>query len=215
MMQQRGFALFEVLLAVILMAIAAAGSYALVKSFRVNSATQQVVNYATTITQNFIPFLDGGSATTVLTASTDTLSSPFLSSIGIPATDQVTSSGAACAGATASCYVKSGMYVTSGGKSIMSFDSVTNSTQNLASYFAIALQATGAQVNQILQSSSSLFSVYCAASGSALAAAGENCVLKSKDDANTTYSLFLVFPKTSAIASTLGIDLTPKTAVTT
>lgn len=208
MMRQRGFALFDVLLAVILMTIAAAGSYTLVKSFRVNSAAQQVMRYATTITQSFVPFLDGGNSANVL--QDQKLASSFLSAIGITTTDQVTESGAACAGDSAFCYVDSGMY-TGDGKSLMSFNSVTDNTQKLASYFAIALLATGAQVNQILQSASSLFSVYCGEKNTNLNTLSSNCSLKDKDSANEIYSLFLVFPKTS---TSVAIDLKPMAGIT-
>ena len=90
-MRQRGFALFDVLLAVVLMAIAAAGSYTLVKSFRTNSSTQQLIRYSTTITQSFIPFLNSADITHVL--KDNQLSSVFLKSIGIPDEDQQCSNG--------------------------------------------------------------------------------------------------------------------------
>lgn len=182
----RGFALFDALLAVILMTIAAAGSYTLIKSFRVNSATQQLIRYSTTISQNYMPFLDEGSSSPAIKG--DALSSSFLNAIGIPQEEQIESSNSGF------YYVNSGMYDTSGNKSKMSFtifvpDSAGGS-QQLANHFLILVPATGSQVNQVLQSASSLFSIYCPTPGAAKTTA---CVLNSTPDA--MYDLWLVFPK--------------------
>lgn len=183
-MRQRGFALFDVLLAVVLMAIAAAGSYTLVKSFRANSSTQQFIRYSTTITQSFIPFLNGADITAVL--NNNQLSTSFLKSIGIPDEDQGCSNGF--------CNVDSGMYLDDK-KSQMAFGVQTNADQTLANYFIIAVRATGVQVNQVLQSASSLFSVYCPVEGGSLSGQSK-CALVSKDTASTqSYNLYLVFPK--------------------
>ncbi len=199
MTHQRGFALFDALLALILMAIAAAASYTLVKSFRVNSSTQQLIRYSTNITQSFMPFLEGNSSSTVLSDSK--LSSKFLTSIGIPSADQVES-------ACSYCNVEAGMYVGSG-KSRMSFGSYMDPNQVLGSEFAIAVLATGAQVNQMLQSAASMFSIYCGVDRINLntLVGKPNCTLQSQDAANTTYSLFLVFPKSDGSAP--NINLTP------
>jgi len=180
----RGFALFDALLAVILMTIAAAGSYTLIKSFRVNSATQQLIRYATTISQNYMPFLDEGTESSVL--KDDALSASFLNAIGIPKEDQVASADADF------YYVNSGMYV-SDAKSNMSFAiniSDEEDGQKLANNFLILVPATGAQVNQVLQSASSLFSIFCPATGAAKSTA---CTLNDTPDA--LYDLWLVFPK--------------------
>ena len=196
-MRQRGFALFDVLLAVVLMAIAAAGSYTLVKSFRANSSTQQFIRYATTLTQNFTPFLDGHSAPSLLNGTQ--LSYDFLNAVDIPSEDRISSGTTTCPASTSTtktyCYVNSGMYL-AGKLSLMGFGSVQtgDSSQPLADYFVIAVQATGSQVNQVLQSTSSLFSVYCAAGKVTLSAASK-CSLLGDSAKNSTYSLFLVFPK--------------------
>ncbi len=198
MTRQRGFALFDAMLALVLLMIAAAASYTLVKSFRVNSSTQQLIRYSTNITQSFMPFLEGNSSSTVLSDSK--LSASFLTSIGIPSADQVQSG-------CSYCNVEAGMYVGSG-KSRMSFGSYMDTTYVLGSEFAIAVLATGAQVNQMLQSAASMFSIYCGSgAGVTLNSLKATCSLLSKDEANTTYSLFLVFPKSDGEAP--DITLTP------
>ncbi len=201
MTRQRGFALFDAMLAMVLLAIAAAASYTLVKSFRVNSSTQQLIRYATNITQSFMPFLEGNSPATVLDADKNQLASGFLTSIGIPKGDQMPSD-------CTICNVSTGMYV-DGKKSLMSFDSYVDLNQILGSEFAIAVQATGAQVNQVLQSTASMFSIYCGVGLVNLNTfvGKANCALQTQDAANTTYSLFLVFPKSDGGAP--SIDLKP------
>lgn len=199
-MRQRGFALFEVLLAVVLMAIAAAGSYTLVKTFRANSSTQQVIRYTTNITQNFMPFLNGSSSSTVLTD--DKLAKNFLTSTGISTNDLVCEEGSYC-------YVKTNMPVTGGGgaqESQMNFGVYIDPNYTLANEFAIGLQATGTQVNQILQGASSLFSVYCAVgAGVHLNSIASNCALQPSDNAGVVYSLFLVFPKSEGAAPNINL----------
>nr|MBP9727226.1 hypothetical protein [Gammaproteobacteria bacterium] len=192
------FALFDAMLALVLLMIAAAASYTLVKSFRVNSSTQQLIRYSTNITQSFMPFLEGNSSSTVLSDSQ--LSSTFLTSIGIPAADQANCS------TSNYCNVEAGMYVGSG-KSRMSFGSYMDTTYVLGSEFAIAVLATGAQVNQMLQSAASMFSIYCKLGSVALSSIGTTCSLLPKDQANEIYSLFLVFPKSDGEAP--NINLTP------
>jgi hypothetical protein len=214
MIRQRGFALFEVLLAVVLMMIAAAGAYTLVKSFRANSAVQQFIRYSTNITQSFMPFVDGNSYLSIFDANTHTIATSFLKSIGIPAEDQVDEHGAICAGTA--CYVDSGMYLSNGAvASPMNFQVKMDNTQSLASYFIVAVAATGVQVNQVLQNASSLFSVYCLPKETELNGQSK-CALQSDANIssnNDTYSLFLVFPKSGDYAPT-SVGLTPLTPPT-
>ncbi|MES2204446.1 MAG: hypothetical protein V4496_04410 [Pseudomonadota bacterium] len=197
-MRQRGFALFDVLLAVVLMAIAAAGSYTLVKSFRASSSTQQFIRYATTITQGATPFVNGNSADTILN-ETYQLSAVFLKSIGIPGEDQISSGTTKCS-TEDFCYVDSGMYQDQATtSSLMSFDVQADTDQTSTSYFIVAVKATSTQVNQVLQSASSLFSVYCPVSGAL--SEQPRCTLLSKDTpASNTYNLYLVFPKSGDVA---------------
>lgn len=191
-MRQRGFALFDVLLAVVLMAIAAAGSYTLVKSFRANSSTQQFIRYATTVTQGAIPFLDGNGASTLI--SDKQLSAVFLKSIGIPGEDQTPNDGTACS--SDYCYVNSGMYLNDAADgSSMGFAVQPSDDQTGTNYFIIAVKATATQVNQVLQSASTMFSIYCPADSKALSGQPK-CALLSKDTPSTSvYDLYLVFPK--------------------
>ncbi|MCD8525178.1 MAG: prepilin-type N-terminal cleavage/methylation domain-containing protein [Gammaproteobacteria bacterium] len=197
----QGFALLEALLALVLMMIAAGASYTLIKSFRANSSIQQFIRYSTNITQSFMPFVDGGAYSTVL--SGNKLSQPFLTSISIPSEDQRDCSNAYC-------YVSSGMYLDGGSaESNLSFGVQMDSAQELASYFMIAVNATGLQVNQILQTASTMFSVYCAESqGANISSITTPCVLQSSANNSTPYSLFLVFPK-SGDAPPVGANLTP------
>lgn len=209
MVRRQGFALFEVLLALVLMMIAAAASYTLVKSFRSNSSVQQFIRYSTNITQSFMPFVDGVAYDSTnggpLNSSTNTLSTTFLKAIAIPAEDQVMADGAVCT--NTSCYVNSGMYLSDGEvQNAMSFAVQSDTTQLAASYFLIAVEATGLQVNQILQSASSLFSVYCPA-GAAVGLDDKTTKCKLQSDAEITtagdvYSLFLVFPKSGDVPPT-------------
>lgn len=206
MVSQRGFALFEVLLALILMMIAAAASYTLVKSFRANSSVQQFIRYSTTISQSMMPFLDGNSYSTSNGGPLDTtaysLSTSFLNSIGIPAEHQVNELGEACA--SDSCYVSSGMYLSDGSvANPMSFSAQVDSTQMLANYLIIAVDASGLEVNQVLQSASSTFSVYCPTGKNVVLNAQSKCSLQSDSaisDAGDQYSLFLVFPRSGDVA---------------
>lgn len=193
-MRQRGFALFDVLLAVVLMAIAAAGSYTLVKSFRSNSSTQQFIRYSTTITQSALPFLNGNNFS-ILSVDGAQLSASFLTSIGIPGEDQVSTGGSRCS--SDFCYVDSGMYLdgASNASPIGFGATTTQGDLTMGKYFILAVKATNSQVNQVLQSASSLFSIYCA-SGSVALSNASKCALISKDAASDTInSLYLVFPK--------------------
>lgn len=205
MLRRRGFALFDVLLAVVLMMIAAGASYTLVKSFRANSSVQQLIRYSTNISQSFMPFIDGSDYSNVLSSTTHQLSSDFLDSIGIPGEDQVTSAGEKCGGT--SCYVDSGMYLINGSVSRPMSFAVSTSDAGV-SYFIIAVQASSAEVNQMLQSASSLFSIYCP-QGARIPLSGQSsCSLIADTTANSamTYSLFLVFPKSGDKApSSTGI----------
>lgn len=211
MLRQRGFALFDVLLAVVLMMVAAGASYTLVKSFRANSSVQQLIRYSTNIAQSFTPFIDGSSYSDVLNTSHQ-LSTSFLDSIGIPNDDQVTRAGEKCNTSTTtetSCYVDSGMYLTNGSvPRPMSFAVKSNTAQTYANYFIIAVQASSAEVNQVLQSASSLFSIYCP-QGQATLSGQSSCGLIADTTVNSaaTYSLFLVFPKSGDTApSDTGIS---------
>ncbi len=214
MRHQSGFALFEAMLALALMMIAAAASYTLVKSFRANSSVQQFIRYATTITQGFMPFVDGNSTDTAsggpLDASTHALSPSFLSAVGIPVENQVTEKGEACAGD--SCYVNSGMYLN--GATVgtpMSFAVKIDDAQVAASYFIIAVNATGLQVNQVLQNASSMFSVYCPPGANVALDGQSKCALQSDamiSQNSDSYSLFLVFPKSGDLAPA-GSGLAP------
>jgi Tfp pilus assembly protein PilV len=194
-MSQRGFALFDALLAVILMAIAAAGSYTLVKSFRANSATQQLIRYATNITQSFIPFMDGSASSTVLQG--DKLSQKFLFSMGVAEKDQTCT----MINNVNYCYVNAGMYVNSniaqGAKqSLMGFSRATDS--NGVNYFIIAVQATASQVSQMLQNTSSIFSIYCPISPTPLRISSQEWCQLPATGSTIAYSLFLVFPKSGS-----------------
>lgn len=187
--RKMGFALLEVLLAVILMAIAAGASYTLVKSFRTNAATQQFLRYATNITQNYIPFLEseavGGTSITTPVYKSNRLSQTFLTSIGIPSEDMSCTSSY--------CFVSSGMYSISTGTTASNQTMQFNiGTLNSTYYFVIGVKATGGQVNQVLQSASSLFSVFYT-DGGAMTPSSEITTEPTKE-----YNLYLVFPKSGS-----------------
>ena len=197
-MRQRGFALFEVILAVILMAIAAAGSYTLVKSFRANSSTQQFIRYSTTITQGILSFIHGNNTETLL--KDQQLSADFLTSIGIPTEDQMSNDGTKqCSGDY--CYVNSGMYLNgAASSSAMGFGVQQDTDQSSTNYFIIAVKATSTQVNQVLQSASSLFSVYCPTDGKSLSGQAKCALLPKNTPSTSVYDLYLVFPKSGDTA---------------
>lgn len=198
-----GFALFEVLLAVILMSVAAGASYTLVKSFRSNSSIQQFIRYSTNITQSFMPFLDGVNTDQVLGETSNGsgyygLSSAFLDSISIPKEDRVSMGSY--------YYVKSGMYFTTGNPSSMGFgiwvpdyNNQNNLYANDPSYFIISVKATGSQVNQVLETASPTFSIFCpAGDDTGLTDKIRKCSLQSEAEikaAQDKYALYLVFPK--------------------
>ena len=193
-MRQRGFALFEVMLAVALMAIAAAGSYTLVKSFRASSTTQQFIRYSTMITQGYIPFLNDA---TSKASQGDALSTSFLNAIGIPGSDQIAS------GTTNYSYVSSGMPNAAGNSITMSFAVSYAATQDSVNYFSIkATGATSTEVKQVLQSASSLFSIYCPVSGSALKTVTSACTLSSAAS-GSAYDIWLVYPKSGSTPPTI------------
>lgn len=171
-----GFSLLEVLLAVILIMIVTFGSYALVKNFRSASATQQLVRYSTTIAENYMPFLDGSASTSV--KSEDKLSRSFLESIHILSADLVNCDNNFC-------YVRSGLYVQGGSDEIpMKFDVMSDSDTKVNFFVIILDQLTSKQKDQILQSSGSVFSLYC----------GQvRCLLGS--DTNFAGTIKMVFPK--------------------
>lgn len=182
-MRQRGFALFDVLLAVILMAIAAAGSYTLVKSFRSNSAVQQFIRYSTMIAQGYLPFLPDGASSAAITGNA--LTTSFLDAVGIPSEDQM-----AAEEYSGSAYVNSGMFDNSGQELQMGFTIAPASETGPAQYFIIEVTgATGTEVTQVVENAASLFSVYCSEGSSA-----EPCKLESRTGSQS-YNLWLVFPK--------------------
>ena len=204
MRRNLGFALLEVLLAVILMAIAAGASYTLVKSFRTNAATQQFLRYATNITQNYIPFLEseavGGTSITnpVYSATTHKLSQAFLTSIGMPSEDM------SCA--SSYCVVTSGMYSASTSTGTASNQAMhfNIGTLNSTYYFVIGVKTSGGQVNQVLQSASSLFSVFYTEKEGGTAS---NSLITASNFA-AQYNLYAVFPKTTDTSSALSFTLT-------
>ena len=197
MQQKMGFALLEVLLAVILMAIAAGASYTLVKSFRTNAATQQFLRYATNITQNYIPFLEseavGGTSIATPVYKNNGLSQTFLTSIGIPSDDMSCASGY--------CFVSSGIYSASTGTASNQTMRFNIGTVSSTYYFVIGVKASGGQVNQVLQSASSLFSVFYT-DGTTASASSEITADSAKD-----YHLYLVFPKSGSSLPGGAFDL--------
>jgi hypothetical protein len=172
-----GFALLEVLLAVILIAIITVGSYSLVKSFRATSSMQKLTRYSTTITENYMPFLDGSVSTDVM-SSDHKLSESFLKSINIPSSDLASCSGGYC-------YVDSGLVNDSGTEIDMKF--ATIETSDNANFFKIAFTQdfTPEQKDQAMQSLGSMFSLYCPT---------DACVL-SDDTDDSTVAVKLIFPK--------------------
>lgn len=189
---KNGFAMFDVLLAVVLMAIAAVGSYSLVKSFKSSSSVQQVTQYANTITQNFMPFLEGVSFDSVLNQDSHGLSEDFLSSIGIPSENYGTCSAA---NSVNYCTVDSGLH-TSGGESEMQFAQFQDqSTSNVgANYFIIGLATTANQANSLAQNLGATYSVFC---GTGALANAAPCGLNAGGTEGAT-SVFLVFPKSGS-----------------
>ena len=177
MKKSRGFALLDVLLAVILLSIVTIGSYSLVKSFRSTSAMQKLVRYATTITENYMPFLEGSVSTDVL--SDNKLSAEFLESINIPDVDLRPTD-------CEYCYVKTGLQDSSGADLKMNFDTVTD-TDTAANFFIIGFttSVTAGEKNQMLQSLGGVFSLYCPDAA---------CTLTSEDDSHD-YEVKMVFPK--------------------
>lgn len=192
MKKTQAFALLDVILAVILLAIATAGSYALIKSFRSSSQVQQLTRYATNISQNYMPFLQGGTYSSVL--SGDKLSSEFLLSIGIPADDVVNCD-------SGYCYVNTGVYA-NGKESVLNFKEVIDDSVTHANYFVQGLIATGAETNAITQGLSTAFSVFCVVSNGPLAADTQSCSLLSDDEKSGSYAVYLVFPKSGHLPPT-------------
>ena len=195
MKKLQAFALLDVILAVVLLSIATIGSYSLVKSFRSSSQTQQLTRYATNISQNFMPFLEGGSFDSVLSddGTGDKLSKDFLLSIGIPAEDAVNCDGDFC-------YVNSGIYANAN-ESVLNFMEVEDDSVTHANYFIQGLSVTGAETNAIIQGLSTVFSVYCVpAAGTALGTTTESCSLLEDSKAKDPYSVYLVFPKSGNVA---------------
>lgn len=173
MKKHHGFALLEVLLAVILIAIVTIGSYALVKSFRSASSVQQLTRYSTTIAQNYMPFLDGSASSDVMNG--DKLSREFLQSIHIPSDDLTP-------GSCKDCYVNSGLYIQGGTTEIAMKFGVTTGTPP---FFYITLDSvTLDQKDQIVQSLGSVFSLYCPT---------KRCVLGQ--DSSFAGTIKMVFPK--------------------
>jgi hypothetical protein len=190
---RNGFAMFDVLLAVILMAIAAVGSYSLVKSFKSSSSVQQVTQYANTITQNFMPFLEGVSYDSVLDpAGTHKLSNDFLLSIGIPSEDLEPNEACADSSVETYCTVNTGLH-TSAGESLMQFaQSQDASGTNVgADYFIVGLKATVKQANSLAQNLGTTYSVFC---GTGKLSGATPCGLDAGGATDTT-SVFMVFPK--------------------
>jgi type II secretory pathway pseudopilin PulG len=220
MKQQRGFALLDTLLAVILMAVAAYGTYMVAKGFQTSSSLQTLEQRAITIAQNYMPFLQDTSmsSSSVLYAgsSNSRLSNDFLTSIGIPSTALVNSSQDS-SGAIFS-YVNTGAYYapssssssssTEPAQSFLSFAQEIDDPTTGSSYLAIGFDLTGTQLNQVIQDMSNTFSVYYGDSGSNLntlvtpgSTSSAPPVLTASSDNATVYSVFLLFPKMSGTPS--------------
>jgi hypothetical protein len=190
---RNGFAMFDVLLAVILMAIAAVGSYSLVKSFKSSSSVQQVTQYANTITQNFMPFLEGVSYDSVLDADSNMLSNDFLLSIGIPS-EELSPEACADSSSVSYCTVKTGLH-TSTAESLMEFAQFQDASKVGASYFIIGFDATSKQANALAQNLGVTYSVFCDSAG--LTEDSSPCGLDAGGQSGDT-SVFLVFPKSGS-----------------
>lgn len=188
---RNGFAMFDVLLAVILMAVAAVGSYSLVKSFKSSSSVQQVTQYANTITQDFMPFLEGVSFDSVLDSASHGLSEDFLTSIGIPSEDN---GDCSAVDGVNYCRVTTGLHV-GGVESEMEFSQYQDTAQVGASYFIIGFNATSKQANSLAQNLGVTYSVFCDNAG--LSSSSSACGLDAGGQEGDT-SVFLVFPKSGS-----------------
>ena len=185
MKKLHAFALLDVLLAVILLAIVTAGGYALMKNFRSTSSMQQFTRYATTITENYMPFLDGSVDTEILSGTK--LSKEFLESINIPEEDLNCNSDDYCS-------VKTGLYYTSSQAVCMNFSQVRDSATG-GNFFLIGFSGTIAQKDQAMKSLGSMFSVFCKGNISQKIEDDAGLCNLSSSASTSGISVVLVFPK--------------------
>ena len=196
---QQGFALLDVLLAVILVCVASYGVYTMAKGYHLSSSMRTLEQRAITIAQNYTPFLQDATSSSSGSAvlSGNELSTDFLTSIGIP-------SSALCNDSSDYTYVQTSSYYTDGSgtatQSIFNFDQeVGNSSESGASYLMIGFMGSGAQVNQLAQDISQTFSVYYGSSGGSITNTADSLV--SSSDTSNDYAIYLFFPKMSDITT--------------
>jgi len=190
---QLGFAMLDVLLAVILICVASYGAYTMAKGYSTTASLRTLEQRATTIAQNYTPFLQDTSSSVL---SGNELSVDFLTSIGIP-------TSALCTPDDSDSYVDSGAYYSSGGSTSASYLSfaqqVASNSASGGNYFVIGFPGNATQANQLAQDVGETFSVYYASGASAsLDSATEITSLISGASTDTAaYSIFLIFPKIS------------------
>jgi len=196
----QGFALLEVLLAVIVFAIATYGVIVFSSRYMQSTQVSAVERQATAISSNYLPYLD----TTVPTGA-DTNDDPindgkfavsFLQSIGITDGDMSASSG--------NVYVNTHLPINGSSSSQMagchatvSPKSSTSSYVSSQSVLILGFNALGSQLNALIGDEKNNFAIYAPTGGEgSFADAKGNPVTQLIDPKynNTPYSVYLVYP---------------------
>lgn len=197
MKKNNGFALLDVLLAVVLLAIAAYGTFKVAKSFHSASSVQQFEQYALNIAHSYTPYIADTDSS--LIDDSNKMETDFLQSIAIPS-EALVSPG------DANTYLYSGIYKDSS-QCQVEFQEANEDTG--AGYLIMAVKTTGAQYNQLLQDLGGSFSVFRLSGGSkALTSSASQGLLNIDNNATNEYSVFLVYPKSGSTPPSTG-DLSP------
>jgi len=183
MKKNSAFALLEILLAVILIGIVTVGSYAIVKSVSSDAGVQKFTRYATTIAENYQPFLNDSVSSANLIWDYR-LSKDFLLSIHIPESDL-----AQCyeqSKGDVYCCVKTGLYTPTHYSIDMVFRQISDSTGTKFFIIELTSLTTPDQKDAIIQQLGKTFSIYCPY---------ERCQFGHVRGVNNDTQLSIVFPK--------------------
>lgn len=192
--RQRGFALFEVFLAVIVLAILMAGGYAILGSYRDARLVQTVERDIMNISQTYSPMLNqtmvSDSSTSSIIGDKGIMLTDFLRSVPISAQRLDTPD-------KPYSYLLSNLTI-NGTVSKVAFAQSNITSDPATNYFIAGFKATNSQVNQIIQDLNTSMGVFVGTSEQSFKDVGDAAkALKTCVQNNCVYNVYLVSPVVS------------------